>query len=304
MNRKLGNDAQMCGIQRVTADGGRGDGEHLLYVHNGKLHFVLSLSHALDIPQLWHEGTNMSFVSKNGLYSRKDEFLNTFPGGMLYTCGFDALGRIEGHPVHGRLHSIPAELISAEADETGVKIVAEIRQTSLIGENMVLRRTVETAYGEGALHLTDVVTNCAFRDEKYCMLYHINAGYPLCDEGAEVVADIAECTPRDAAAAKCADTVLRVEAPVDEEDEMCYRMKLRKPEISLVNRRLGKKFTVQYNDDFLSHLVEWKDRDSQCYVMAFEPCTSWMEEEFSYKILPSGQSITNKVTLKFENISH
>ena len=87
MNPKIGNAEQVCVAQRVQVTDGRGNGARQIYVANGKLNFVLSESNALDIFRLWHEGTNVGFVSKNGLYTAPTDFLHNSPCGMLYTCG-------------------------------------------------------------------------------------------------------------------------------------------------------------------------------------------------------------------------
>ena len=96
MIRKIGNTEQVCSAQRVQIVDGRGKGARQIIVANGKLNFILSESNALDIFRLWHEGVNASFVSKNGLYTAADDFLRDFPCGMLYTCGLDAIGGVEG----------------------------------------------------------------------------------------------------------------------------------------------------------------------------------------------------------------
>ena len=79
MNRKIGTPEQLCEAQRVTVNDGRGAGVRLINVSNGKLNFVLSESNCLDILRLWHGGTNIGFLTKNGLYGVKDEFPHTFP---------------------------------------------------------------------------------------------------------------------------------------------------------------------------------------------------------------------------------
>lgn len=299
MNAKIGNPEQVCSAQRVQVTDGRGNGARQIYVANGKLNFILSESNALDILRLWHEGTNVGFVSKNGLYTAPSGFLNNFPAGMLYTCGFDAIGVIEGHPLHGRLHSIPAEVKELKADEKGVRIVAEIRDTALFGENLVMTRVIETAAGSDELKVTDTLTNCAFRDENYCMLYHVNVGYPFVDEGAKVVGKLLESKPRTEWAKKHMKTMLTVESPVDNMEETCYFHKTADGTLALVNRKLGKKFTVKSS---YKKFVQWKSRASGDYVIGLEPCSSWLDGEFRYSVLKAGKSVTNTLTLKAENV--
>jgi len=299
MNPKIGNPSQVCSAERVQVTDGRGNGARQIYVSNGKLNFVLSESNALDVLRLWHEGVNVGFVSKNGLYTAPAGFLSNFPAGMLYTCGLDAIGGIEGHPIHGRLHSIPAEVKELKADETGVRVVAEIRDTALFGQNLVMTRTIETKAGSDELKVTDVLKNCAFRDENYCLLYHVNVGYPFVDEGAKILGRFVESKPRTPWAAKHAKTMLTVEAPVDNMEETCYFHRTADGVLSLVNRKLGKKFTVTSS---FKKFVQWKSRASGDYVIGLEPCSSWLDGDFRYSVLKAGKSVTSTLVLKAENL--
>lgn len=299
MNPKIGNSEQICVAQRVQVTDGRGNGARQIYVANGKLNFVLSESNCLDIFRLWHEGTNVGYVSKNGLYTASADFLHNFPCGMLYTCGLDAIGGVEGHPLHGRIHSIPAEIRELVADEKGVKVVAEIRDTALFGENLVLTRTIETAAGSDEIKLTDRLENRAFRDEKYCMLYHVNVGYPFVDAGAKITGKFVKSLPRTDWAKHEMAKMLDIEPPKDNLEENCYFHQTVDGTMAIINKKLGKKFMVKSS---LKKFVEWKSRASGDYVLGLEPCTSWLDGELKYSVLKPGKSVAHTVVLKTENL--
>ena len=299
MNAKIGNSEQLCYAQRVQVTDGRGNGARQIYVANGKLNFILSESNALDVLRLWHGGTNIGFVSKNGLYTAPADFLHSFPAGMLYTCGLDAIGGVEGHPIHGRIHSVPAEIRELVADEEGVKVVAEIRDTALFGENLVMTRTIETKVGSDELKLTDRIENRAFVDGKYCMLYHINAGYPLVDVGAKVSGKFVKSLSRNDWAKHEMKTMLEVDPPVPGFEENCFFHETKDGVMSLTNRKLGKRFTVKSS---LKKFVQWKSRASGDFVMAFEPCTCWLDGYLKYQVLKPGKSVTNTIVLKVEDL--
>lgn len=299
MNRKIGNDAQVCTAIRSQITDGRANGLRIITISNGRLNIVLSESNALDILYMWHEGVNVGFVTKNGLYAPAADFMNSFPGGMLYTCGLDAIGGVEGHSVHGRFHSIPAEIVECRADAEGVRIVGRIAQTALFGENLVVTRTIEIGAGSDEVRLTDAICNNSFRDEKYCMLYHVNIGYPFVDEGAEIGGQIVESVPRTDWAAREMRTMLEVEAPVDGMEETCYFHLTEDGSMSLANRGLGKRITVSSN---YKKFVEWKSRASGDYVIGLEPCSSWLDDELTYSNLRAGARTINKLTIKVENI--
>lgn len=299
MDRKIGSAAQVCSAVRSQVTDGRANGLRLIHVSNGKLHFVLSESNALDILQLWYEGTNVGFLSKNGLYAPPDDFLHKFPAGMVYTCGLDAIGGVEGHPPHGRFHSIPAEIRELSADEKGVRIVAEIRDAQLFGANVSVFRTIETAAFSGEVSLRDEIVNRAFRDEKYCVLYHVNVGYPMLDEGATIEAKILETKPRNDWAKQHQATMLSVEPPLDNFEEFCYFHRTADGVMSLVNRKLGLKLTVKSSH---RKFVEWKSRASGDFVVGLEPCSSWLDGELKYSVLKPGAKAISRLTLRVDRI--
>lgn len=54
-----------------------------------------------------------------------------------------------------------------------------MREAELFGENLTLRRTITTRYGENRICIEDEITNEGFRREPMMLLYHMNVGYPL-----------------------------------------------------------------------------------------------------------------------------
>lgn len=124
----LGNSAQLVTLRRVTVNEGTAKGTELIQVHTaGGLALDLLPDAGLDIGQCRFRGVNMSWMSKNGydspaaISSHEDEFVHTFPGGLLYTCGLRSAGPAnrdggEWHPLHGRYHSLAADHVSARVE--------------------------------------------------------------------------------------------------------------------------------------------------------------------------------------------
>ena len=188
MDGRISNLQQVASLRRYTLTEGREKGLDVLDCDNGKIRFLLNISKACDIMQLYHEGQNMSFVSKNGFTKREIPFLNRFEGGMLYTCGLDSVGGREGYELHGTFHNIPAEIVRAECNEKGIVVEAIIRDTALFGKNLVMKRKISTAVFGESVTLEDTLINEGYKAEEYCLLYHINVGYPMLDDGAKIVA--------------------------------------------------------------------------------------------------------------------
>lgn len=117
---------------------------------------------------------------------------------MVYTCGLDSVGAREGFPSHGTLHGRAAKITRAECSNRGIFVEGEISDTALFGKNLLLKRRIYSDIGSDTVTLKDTLVNLGFREEDYCLLYHVNVGYPMLDEGAEIRAEIEEAIPRTA----------------------------------------------------------------------------------------------------------
>lgn len=302
MNGKISNFTQLASLRRYRLEGGISDGIEVLDCDNGKLRFLLNLTKACDVMQMYHEGQNVSFVSKNGFTKGMPPFGNRFEGGMLYTCGLDNAGRREGYEMHGRFHSIPAELTRAECTEEGILIEATIRDTALFGQNLVMKRRITTGIGDCHLRIEDTLTNDGYREENYCILYHVNVGYPLLDEGARIECDAEEyiaCTPF---AEEAAEARFAISDAVPNLPERCYYLTLREPKVALVNPKLGKAFRLSYSGDTLPYFLEWKSMGSGDYALGLEPCTTMLSGRFAYRTVAPGESVRFALDLSVDKL--
>ena len=292
MNGKISNGAQVAYVRRYVLTDGKESGVRVVELNNGVIRLMLNESKALDIMQLWHEGSNISFVTKNGFSTDCGNFLSRFEGGMIYTCGLDSVGGREGFELHGSLHNHSAKIVRAERDADGnITVVGVVEVTALFGAKLILTRTVRLAAGSYTVELDDELYNGAFTAQDYCLLYHINVGYPMLDNGAKVIADVESYTPRTAWAKQNEATMYAMNDAVPNQEEACYFLKLSKPEIALVNEKIGKKFTVSYSGDTLTHFVEWKSMASGDYALGLEPCTTELDDRFAYKTIEVGEKI-------------
>lgn len=297
MDRRISNLAQVSSLRRYELTEGKERGLRVIDCDNGRIRFLLNESKALDMMQLFDRGVNVSFISKNGFTARETDFPKRFEGGMLYTVGLDSAGAREGFPLHGTLHNIPARVLEAVCDENGIRVVAEIEDTELFGKNLVLRRTVESKTGSDSVKVTDVLQNRGTREEDYCLLYHVNVGYPMLDEGAELVDDAEEVIPRTAWAEKHMKGRRKMTAPDPNQEEMCYFLRLKTPKVTLCNRKLGRAFTLAFSGETLPHFVEWKSMAAGDYALGLEPSTTELDDRFRYSKLPAGEKRTFSITL-------
>ena len=298
MDGRISNLMQLASIRRYEMTEGTERGLRVLDCDNGRLRFLLNESKALDVMQLYHMGQNVSFLSKNAFTAREVPFSGRFEGGMLYTCGLDSVGAREGFELHGSHHNTPARVTRAEVSEKGVLIEAEIRETALFGKNLVFRRRVFSRIGSDELEISDTLENCGTREEEYCLLYHVNVGYPMLDAGAELIDDAEEVIPRTPWAAEHLAERKKIGAPVDNEEEMCYFLRLKTPRVTLKNAALGKQFTLEWSQETLPHFVEWKSMASGDYALGLEPCTTELDDRFSYSSIAPGQQVCMRMCLR------
>ncbi len=297
MDGKISNQMEIASLRRYIMKDGVGAGLEVIDCDNGNIRFLINVSKAADIMQLYHKGQNMSFVSKNGFIKRELDFDRQFEGGMLYTCGLDSLGDREGYATHGTVHNIPAQITRAICDGDGICVEAVIRDTAIFGKNLVLKRRIFSSILSDTVSVEDTLVNEGYRDEEYCILYHVNIGYPMLDDGARIVADTEACVPRTPWAAENESTAFVMETPIANFEECCYFLSLRSPRVSLVNERMSKTFTVEYSADTLPCFVEWKSRASGDFALGLEPCTSELDGGFKYRNIAPGEKIKFKVDI-------
>ena len=300
MNGKVNTLSQIASLRRYTITEGSAKGLDFIDIDNGNIRFLLNVSKALDITQLYHKGVNMSFLSKNALTAREIGFSNRFEGGMLYTCGFDNIGGREGYETHGTFHNSTAEIVRAECTADEIVVEANIRNAELFGKNLLIRRKITTKIGSDTVNLCDQLINESYRDEEYCVLYHFNVGYPMLDNGGKVIADIEEIKARNAWANENIATALLMEEDVPEKLETCYFIKLKEPKVTYVNEKLGRELTITYSNDTLPCFTLWKSMASGDYALGLEPCTSELDDNFNRKVVKAGESVKFELSLSIK----
>jgi hypothetical protein len=296
--RRVGSISQIASIKSCELTSGRENGVKTFDISTGSgFDFTILESKCLDIYKASYKGVNLSFASKAGLVSPEFhnphgvEFLRNFQGGLLYTCGLRNAGPAckddgEDLSLHGRINHAPAENIrtfSGWEDNTYVmKVAGEMRESALFNENLVLRREISTELGAKSLKIKDEVENLGFREEPLMLLYHINLGYPLLDEGAEFVVPALKTVPRDAAAAPGIDEFMNICSPVDNYNEQVFYHEMASDSegntmAALINKSLNIGLYVKYNSRQLPKLVQWKSMSPGDYALGIEPANCYPE---------------------------
>ena len=315
----IGNPAQLVTLRRVTVEEGKARGTQIIEVRTaGGLELDILPDSGLDIGQCRYQGINMSWMSKNGydnpsaFIPYETEFLHTFPGGLLYTCGLRNAGPQnrdgeEWHPLHGRYHGIRADHISTEMEDNEILIKGTVRETALFGELLEVKRTIRIPCFGSSVTITDQVTNLAPKDEEYMHLYHCNFGYPLLSEKAKLVFPEKRRTiPRTQFAKTGLGRECGFDRPADNEEERVY-FQIMEDEYwaRLENPDLHVQMTISWSSDTLPILCHWRSMASGDYVLGLEPSNSYINgrhgerENGTLQVLKAFETRTNTVKIEF-----
>ena len=315
----IGNPSQLCTLRRVTVSEGKAKGTEIIEVKTaGGLELDILPDAGLDIGQARFKGINMSWMSKNGYDSPavispyETEFVNTFPGGLLYTCGLRSAGPAnrdggEWHPLHGRYHSLPAEQVCAETVGDEIVIRGTVRETALFAHVLEVKRCIRIPVSGSSVTVEDTMTNLTPRDEEIMQIYHCNFGYPLLSEKAKLILpEERETVPRTEFAKTGLGRECSFDRPVDGEEERVFFQKMKKDfRAKLENPELGISMTISWSGDTLPILSQWRSMASGDYVLGLEPTNCYIMGRHDERIngtlpvLKAFESITNTLNITF-----
>ncbi len=311
---------QMYTLRRVTIAEGKAKNTAIIEVSTaGGLQLDILPDAGLDIGQVRYKGTNVTFVSKNGYDSPsvispyETEFLKTFPGGMLYTCGLRSTGGAhrdgeEWHPLHGRYHSLMAENVCVDVEDNTIIIKGTMRETALFGHNLVLKRTIRIPIFGAEVTVSDELTNLAHAPEEYALLYHCNFGYPLISEKARVeLPEDRKTSPRTPFAATGIGRETTFDAPTPGEEERVFFHENMEHRAALVNESEHIRMNLRWSDS-LPVLAHWRSMASGDYVCGLEPTNCYImgrkfeRENGTLPVLNPFETVKTEVKFHFETI--
>ncbi|MFH5832190.1 aldose 1-epimerase family protein [Halalkalibaculum sp. DA3122] len=201
---KVSNHRQLGGIETAVLDNGHGHGIRVARVDTGAgLRFNVVLDRAMDIAEAFYNEYSLSWLSHSGTTPANPaategiKWLDSFPGGLVTTCGLTHVGGPEEDEhgkrgLHDRISNIPATIESVIQPDLVNKnlemsITGKMLQSSVFGPHLELKRTISATLGKAAIAIHDEVTNVGNTPAPHMLLYHVNFGWPLVDEGAEIV---------------------------------------------------------------------------------------------------------------------
>lgn len=169
------------------------------------LYFVVAIDRGGDIVDAHYNGTGLAYRTPNGYappshaYHRDQEWLASWPGGLVTTCGPDFIGapreeQGQQSSQHGLFSNTPAAVLAVEQPDPArgrlaMSLTMSIRCVRMFGPSYETHRTISATLGEPVIRIRDRVTNVGNQRAPHNWLYHCNFGYPLLDEGARAVYD-------------------------------------------------------------------------------------------------------------------
>ena len=198
------NVAQVGGIWTATLDNGPGRGSRVALVQTGGgLRYTVALDRGMDIVDAFFNRHALAYLTLNGIkppshaYHRGEEWLAGWPAGLVTTCGPTHIGMAPDHSgsprsLHGNYSSQPAEIEMLvnprpQTNRDEMLISGVIRDSRAYGPNTEVRRTIQSALMSNDITLFDQTTNLDPYTRDHGLMYHVNFGWPLLDDGSRLV---------------------------------------------------------------------------------------------------------------------
>ena len=300
MDKHVSNSSELYVIRRFEVNEGPAKGIRLIEIGNETLRLIINESRGLDIFEAWYKGQNLSFISKNGLNNSTGDFAKRFEGGSLYTVGLDSAGVREGFPLHGSYHLLAPEKVNILENDEAIEVVGEVRDSALFGKNLLLKRRICLLKDQSKVIVSDTLVNEGDQDEKYCLLYHCNFGYPFLNEDCSLGFIEKSVLPRTTKAKENLPTLKSFSAPIDNEFESVYFIDLKTPEVKVKNHEV--ELTFSFLDENMPHFVLWKSCASHDYALGLEPTTTFLDDKFSYSSIKKGQALSFGFSFSLKDI--
>ncbi|MDR3644664.1 MAG: aldose 1-epimerase family protein [Clostridia bacterium] len=289
--RRTGNIRQLAGVRSSEILLGKSGGIKIFDVTSNQLRFTSMESRNLDLIDLSYKGMPINFLSKAGPVCNAIadpvgiNFLRSVTGGMIYTCGFSNVGaQYEDENgvdyFHGRQRFLPAENISIiekwEGDDYIVGVGGEMRDNGLFRENLVLRRRITTKLGTKTVNVEDEIENESFQEAPFMIMYHVNVGFPILQQGTKVFIPSKKVIPMGDFSKKELENWGTVIDPVDGMPETVFVHEIQADADGYsyageYNEKLGLGVCVRTRAENLPYMVEWRSMGSSDYVLGIQP---------------------------------
>lgn len=329
VRQRVCNTRQLARIDVLNFEDGPARGSRLVRIVNGGgLDIELLPDRCLDLGMVSYRGVPLAWLSPAPFSAPAfgdpagTGWLRSFAGGFLTTCGLDHFGPPselgdESFGMHGRATWLAAERLSvtpARLDDAGILTVeGTMRQASLFREHLVLERRLTTRLGSSAFTISDTVRNEGPRPAGHMVLYHLNLGWPIVDEGTSVSVPSASVEARDDDSVWALHEWTRLPAPLASgipEQVLLHRFEPRTPmTVTVTNPRLGIALEVGSSSSEIQQMYMWRHFSDDGYVLGLEPSNCAVvhgraaaEQAGAVRYLQPGESVAYKLTVTVRDL--
>ena len=328
---KVSNPTQLGGIETSVLDNGAGRGTRVAWINTGTgLRYKVVIDRSMDVAEAFFNQHSLAWLSHGGIttsesaVNRGIDWLRTFGGGLLTTCGLTHVGGPEQDSfgergLHGPISNIPAEIESIiqpdpKSGQLAMSITGRMRESRVFGPSLELKRTISGTLGQPSIRIQDTVTNRANTPAPHMLLYHFNFGWPLVDEGTRLLwkgdwqareggingaifregYDFKTCPAPIDTHSGTGEAVAFIDPTADESGHCTA---------GLFNERLGLAVSLRFQKAQLPWLTNWQHWSKGEYVTGIEPGThppigqAKAREEGSLLFLEPGESRSYEIEL-------
>ncbi len=287
----IGNDYQIGGTRHYRLESGASDGCRCIDVRTGSgFEYTVVCDRGLDISLASYKGINLSYLTENmeshpAFYDSRDaEWIRTFSAGLLTTCGPNNISSPcedggEKLGQHGRWSAFSAKQVCDLTDfrSGNIEIRGTMRESYPFGCKLKINRKITSQFGKSSVIIEDCIENEGGNPVPLNLLYHINFGYPLINEQAEIYVSSQNCEGYDDYSQERINEWKKFKAPNAENAEINYLHTFGLQEKQAVAMAYNKDIAdglavyIKFNPEQLPYLTEWKLENIKDYVLALEP---------------------------------
>ncbi len=326
---RVGDVCQIGGVRQYEYSDGVSKGVKAADLKNGNgLNITVLLDRGMDIGDAVYKGASLVWKSSNRephpLYFDKDgyEWLQTFSGGLLVTCGLTYFGapcvdENENLGLHGRISNIQAYNISTnsrwEGNDYWIWVKGKVRETAVFKDKLEMERKISMKLGEDKIYIEDTIENIGFKDSPLMTLYHMNFGFPLIDNRSRLELFKHKTMHYLEDAIKHKEDYDEFTDPENNYIHRVYLHDLASDQEDncnalIMNRNFqngkGLGLSIKFNKNNLPFLNEWKMMGKGEYVVAVEPTNAPVRgreterKEGYLRFIEPGQEIKNRIEIE------
>lgn len=299
---RVSHVSQLGGIETSVLDNGPGRGVRIAWINTGAgLRYKVVVDRAMDIADASFNQYSLSWLSHAGITAPEPfslhgtDWLRTFGGGLVTTCGLSYFGPPENdgygeRGLHGLISNQPAEIESIVQPDPHrgaweMSITGKMRETKIFGPTLELRRTISATLGKPIIRVHDEVSNCGNSPTPHMILYHCNFGWPLADEGADILWDGSWKSggrESDDRIFKEGKDFRKCQRPLKEHDSGGEAVAFIDPKADasgictcgIYNKKIGVALALRFHKSQLPCLTNWQHWGKGEYVTGLEPGTN------------------------------